>query len=447
MMTQSQIKIVPPEPSLMYSRVQLMFLQLLVVATVSIMLLFMPEPLGYVIFLISYGILIRFETRINICNWQSRILFLLALFNIGLWPWMNDLSLYVPATMFAVLSAFSIASMLRKQPMTMIYGGGHGHLLTHWRTSALWLVIFALGFVISLLMFQYLWLVLMLPVILIGGVVGTLWLQLYIKTSRINYDKGIIDGQFEYIELKKTRENIDNFYYHYTKETLHQTPNRSNQKPCCKDIAAMARKEEMRNKAVAANQRYLVVRQKGEIVGTISFFLMPDGWELTEIGKRLKIDIVRGTYGDIGLFDHFCIAQKFRNRPSIIQRLIRMAVEASFEADCSFVATFAFANVESLYHKIGFIPLLDEGMPSVYSGAPLKPMMLNLAHAAVCEFEDMQNRGYGKDSLLAETNLGERFFKRQVFRSFFRRIPAWQFDIERSVRGLAKDHTPDVPSS
>ncbi|KIC07233.1 hypothetical protein RA19_24875, partial [Leisingera sp. ANG-M1] len=254
-------------------------------------------------------------------------------------------------------------------------------------------------------MFQHLWLISLLPLTMAAGIAGTVWLQLQSKITGLHPGASFPDGELDFAELEPSEDNINDFYFHFARETLYQTPNRAGQEARA-EISVLAQGEKEKDTAVLHTRRYFVVRKNGRIVASISFVEMPDGWEQSEIGQSLKLDNLRQSFGAIGLFDHFCITHKFRNRPSIMQRLLRMAIEAAFEADCSFVTTFAFANIAPLYRKIGFVPLLDKNIPSVRCGADLAPMMLNLSQSAICDFEEMDKRGYGRDDLIGLSNLG-----------------------------------------
>lgn len=423
-----------------------MLVQMVVVTVVTLAIFYAPGATGNVLFAGLYAGLLYFERRLNILNWQTIVLFALALFSLTASGFSDHIGLYVPAALYGVLFAFSAIQLVRGRPMTMIYGGKYGHPSIHWRTSVLWLAVFGSALAISILMFQHLWLITLLPFIMVLGVIVTIWLQLQSKITNLVPGASFKEGELEFAEIERTDQNIDAFYIHFARETLYQTPNRVGQEARA-EISVLAQEEKDRDKAqgVLSTRRYFVVRKNDEIVASISFVEMPEGWELSEIGQSLNIEDLRRDYGTIGLFDHFCIAPKFRNRPSIMQRLLRMAIEAAFEADCSFVTTFAFANIAPLYRKIGFVPLLEKSVASVRCGAELAPMMMNLSHSAICEFEEMEKRGYGRDDLIGRSNLGERYFKRQVLKSVWQRHPAWKLDILSYVRDLSSA-TP-APSS
>lgn len=448
-------------PSQMYFRVRLMLSQMAVVLLVGGGLFFLPEPAGYATLLICYLGLAIGERRLGIVNPQTfAVLALGVLVVVGL-PWRDRYGLHVPALFFGVMALVSLVAMLRGRPITMVYGAGEGRVSLHWMTSGLWLLIYLVGLVVSLVMFRNPGLILALPALLVLGVAGTLWLQLVSRIGTGRALQAADAGEFSYRELPHAPSQIEAFYTHYIRQVLAQTSGakgRSGQKPAptlTADIPALVTAEmAAEGDAILYRQRYFVALEGNEIVGSVSSLPMERGQTLTEIAHPLRLDAL-SRYGKVIRCDHFCIEPRHRNKPELIQRLLRAAVEGAFEADGCFLVTLAYASVVPIYAKIGFEPMLAAPAPSLRSGAPLMPMVFNLARSAICDVDQVRRFGYGRDGTMGAAGLGERYFKRQVLRSLWQRTPAWAVDtrlwaetpVPLSHSSLARlDPRPEIPA-
>jgi hypothetical protein len=421
-------------PSKMYFRVRLMLAQMAVVLVVGGGLFFLPEPVGYAILLVSYLGLALAERRLGIVNPQTLAVLALAVLVVVALPWQDRYGLHVPALFFGVLALVSLVSMLRGRPISMVYGAGEGRVSLHWMTSGLWLVMYLGGLAVSLVMFRNPGLILALPALLVLGVAGTLWLQLVSRIGTGRALQAAEAGAFSYRELPHTPSQIEAFYTHYIRQILAQTSGakgRSGQKPApnlTADIPALVAAEmAAEGDAILYRQRYFVALEGGEIVGSVSILPMENGQTLAEIDHPLRLDALN-RYGKVMRCDHFCIEQRHRNKPELIQRLLRGAVEGAFEADGCFLVTLAYASVVPIYTKIGFERMLAAPAPSLRSGAPLMPMIFNLARSAICDVDQVRRFGYGRDGTMGAAGLGERYFKRQVLGSLWQLTPAWAVD-------------------
>ncbi|WP_310452586.1 GNAT family N-acetyltransferase [Sulfuritalea sp.] len=412
------------QPVVLFYRVRMMLAQMLVVLLATLSIFLLPLPHGYIVLTLVYGALLLAERRLSIRSPLTVGAFLLSAFVLvlnQLVEW-NAYGIYVPVAYFGLLFMIGAACLLRRHPASLYYSDGYGSLALHWKTSGAWVLIYAAGLAVSLLLTLQpglFWLLLVLPV---AGVLLTLWLQLVDSGPASRRSQSFSLGSFRFEEVPPHRETLGPFYTHLMRE---EKPNLIQGKGV--DMLSFEQQLQLRFESDApcwSSSRFFVAYEGKEIIGTISCRMKTVS---ARLGVESASDLVSvdrlGEYGGVMEVGRFSIGERYRLRQDVIQGLLRSVIEYAFENDAAFLVTQALQPSIPIYTKIGFQKISERLGLLQGTRTPVLLMVFNLAKRAVCDLEDARANFRLVGAL--SPYLGERYFKRQSLRSIFASKRAW----------------------
>lgn len=414
-----------------FYRVRMMMAQMIVVVLATFTIFSAPLSYGAAALTAIYGALLLAERRMSIRSPLTAGTLLLSVV-VLLANWLTDLgaySIYISAAYYGLLLLIGTVSLIRRHPMSLYYSDGYGSLDLHWKTSVLWVLIYAIGFVLSLLIPSYTDLFWLLPVLPVVGVLETLWLQLVDMGPRWRRAAQFSMGSIRVEEVASNREQLAPFYVHFVREAAHSLKQGREVRKLSFDQLLQLK---MECDSPSWNKtKFFVAIEGDEIVGTISCILKTADAQLgveAGISEPLNLEPL-AKHGKIIEVGRFSISDRHRFRQELVQGLLRAVVEYAFEKDAAFLVAQAYPNVVPIYSKIGFQKISDRVVHQKGTGSPVMLLVFNLAKRAICELEEPQTTS--RLETVLSPYLGERFFKRQSLLSIFNRRRPWSISSEQ----------------
>jgi hypothetical protein len=429
-----------------YARVRMMLVQMgMVVLTMFVMLL-IPMPYSLALLSLLYWAVVALERRMGVISPISHALLLacLVLFLAHVSFETESWEPYVPGILFSVLALVGGVCLLRRCPATLCYGGQHGALALHWRTSSLWFGIYCLGMFFSGLIVhhpQFFWI---LPLLPLTGVCCTLWLQLVDMGRAWRRPTQFSLGSFTFTQLQPVQGELQPFYEHFIREALPSI--RQGIRPGDDTFESLVKLKIECDQPTWGETLFFTAVAEGEVIGTISCMLKTDtnslGFE-TGHTHLLKLDSLR-SFGKVIEVGRFSISPKHRFGQDVIQGLLRCAVEYAFETDAAFLVSQSYLTACPIYQKIGFIKVNEQISHQKVLGVAIYPMVFNLARRVICESHaEVTNRL----SNVLSPYRGERYFKRLSITSLFRRTPVWALDDDEVISMISVNSSSNAVSS
>lgn len=413
------------QPVVAFHRVRLMVAQMLVVVFATGSIFFVPMPYGATLMALLYGALLYAERTLSV-----RSPLTIGVFALSLLVWLAQIlvdpgayGLYTATLYYGLLFAIGAVCLAWGQPLSRFYSGGLGLPALHWMTSVFWVLLYAAGLTLSLLIPRYPSLFIWLVVLPLAGVLVTLWLQLVDMGPRYRRCTAFHVGGFDFSQLKPNREALQPFYEHFVREASHSLKQG-------KDVRGLSFEQVLELKMASdtagwADTLFFVARDGEAVIGTISCTLRTADAQLgVEAGIRepLYLDALE-RHGRILEVGRFSINAKYRMRKELVQGLLRAVVEYAFEQDVPFLIAQAYPGVVPIYTKIGFELISDKVVEQTGTGAPVMLLVFNLARRAICEEKPAQVGASAEVNM--SPYLEERFFKRQSLFSLFNGKQPW----------------------
>lgn len=421
-----------PDPQ--FFRVQLLLVQMAAIVAVTSMMYVLPFSLSIVLLVMIYGGIVTMELWRGVRSPVSITLLFISIVFLGLGRVFTDelLQTIFPVVLFFSLCAVSAGFLAAGRPVTSFYGSKDAFLTLHWRTSALWLVVYAaslLGAWISLSSPALFWLV---PCVSGVGVALTFWWQLVDMGPAWRRARCFYVGNYRFEQVTANQQNLLPFYRHFLREAL-PAVRQGTDDPTLSGEAllerAMTLYADSWHKAT-----FFLAWQDNEVVGTIYCVAgnhLPLGFE-DAYAPPFSLQTLR-QYGRVVDINFFSIAKQHRFGQDLIQGLLRCAIEFAMENDACFLITQAYESALPVYKKIGFITLSDQ-IVQTRLGVPAALIGYNLARRAVCKTE--QQEVSSKLQEVMSPYVMERYFKRQVIRTLLGRKQAWQLSDQDMLRLL-----------
>lgn len=431
-------------PIVTFYRVRMMLAQMVMVVLATAFMLFLPLQISAGGLTLIYGAMIWGERHLGVTSPISIALLFasLAIFASQTLFGMEEYALYVSPFFFGVLFAVSAILLLARRPATLFYGGAQGVIELHWRTSSVWVVVYALGLGLGLVLPYYpegYWLMPLLP---LAGVGITLWLQFVDMGAAWRRPRSFNQGNYRLEQLPSTREGLRGFYEHFIREAMPSIRQGSRQEhDAYEDLVAL----KMESDAGSWSRiLFFAAYADGEMIGTISCMLKTSSGTLGfETGHSNPLSLTKlQKYGKVIEVGRFSIAPKHRFGQDVIQGLMRCAIEYAFETDAAFLVAQSYLSAFPIYQKIGFQKVDDRVSHQLGLGVAIYPVFFNLARRVTCESPaGVTNR---LSSVLSPYR-AERYFKRQSLRSLFVRKPAWALS-DREIAQLILSAPSSAPS-
>jgi predicted GNAT family N-acyltransferase len=421
--TSNQQKLRPTES---FYRVRLLFLQLATMVLATAIMYLLPLSVSFYFLVLLYGFVICTERRFKVWSPISLALFMVS---IALCVGQSTLDeagyeIYSPVILFGILFLVGAALLMLGRPATSFYGGELGLPELHWKTSMLWVGLYASAGFAGWMMVRYPFFYWLLPALMLAGAVVTLKWQLFDMGSAWRRSVFFTLGRYQFVQIANDSPQLLLFYEHFVREAMPAIKAGIGPKNLsCEQLVDLKMAED----AAGLNQTtFFLAFQDTKVVGTIS--CMTDGASKRlsfENGHSSPIDLQQlRNYGRVVEIGRFSISKDHRLGQDVIQGLMRCAVEFSLEKDASFLVTQSYLAARPIYRKIGFQALDEKIVHQRGIGTAVQLLFFNLTRRLICD--DELKPVAGKLQSILSPYLAERYFKRQALRALFYPRQAWQ---------------------
>ena len=410
-----------------YFRAQLLLVQMATVAVATLTMYLLPFFLGTGLLTALYGAIVWLEHRRGVYSPISLALLLLSatlLLNHGTLE-QSGYAIYAPVMFFGVLFVVGGALLLLRRPATTFHGGKFGLSALHWRTSALWVGIYAIcagmSWVVAGHHPELFW---MPPLLAIGGVALTLRLQLVDMGAAWRRPRSFTRGEFSFHQVPSDREHLLPFYRHFVREAMPAV--RLGVGPRDESFERVLDIKMANDEPGWPGVAFFMAYRGETVVGTISCVADRSGRDLPfekEHSSPISLTRLRD-YGRVVEVGRFSIAKDHRCGQDVIQGLFRCATEYALEHDAAFLVAQSYQAALPIYRKIGFTALSDQVVHQNGIGVGVVLAAFNLARRAICEVDAQQLAERMRGNMNAY--LAERYVKRQALRGVFRQAQAWR---------------------
>lgn len=439
-----------PQPVPEFRQVQLLLAQMVLVPCSTAALVFLPLPWNVGLMAIAYCVLIVDEHRSGIINPTSFALAGISLFALlvasttSVWL---DMPILVLLYNSALLSA-GIFQLMRGRHTAFGLGGTLGSSELQKKTAQLWTVIPALAMILVLLHLSLvsaqmtaspLLLMLLLAFLPLGGALLTVWMH-FVASVDTRSGFTVDDCRFE--RLPRGETDLRPFYRHFIREALPTI--RQGIAPDQENLDAWVQLKMDLDRESWSRTEFYVARHQGDIVGTIACTLRLPGAALGfEQGHSKPLSVLPLLpFGGVMEVGRLSVSGPHRFGRTVLQGLLRCAVERALAADAGFLVAQSFLSTMPIYRKMGFFVIDERVSHQTGLGAAIIPMAFNLA-ARVVSATDEHSRAAG---LHVAPMLAERYFKRQAARSLFSRTPPWTLS-DADVCAILQSTQTDTPSA
>lgn len=413
-------------PSLSFYRVRLLFLQLLAMVLATAVMYLLPLSLSFYFLIFLYGCVVWCERRYQV--WSPVSLSLLTL-SIALCLGQGVLEeagveIYTPVILFGSLFLVGATLAVLGRPATSFYGGELGLPALHWKTSLLWVALYASAGLAGWMTARYPVFFWATPALLLAGAMLTLKWQLFDMGSAWRRPVSFHLGRYRFQQIANDSSQLAQFYQHFVREAMPAI--KAGNGPKNLNLEQLVELKMAEDADGLKRTTFFLAFQDNKVVGTIS--CMTDGPSQAlsfESGHSAPIDLqsIRG-YGKVIEIGRFSISKEHRLGQDVIKGLMRCAIEFSLDKDASFLVTQSYPSVRSIYRKLGFQALDEKIVHQKAVGAAVQLLIFNLARRLICD-DDFKTIAGNIQSILTPY-LAERFFKRQAWRSLFLNKQAWQ---------------------
>jgi len=401
------------------------------------LLLLMPPWLAFPCGAALYAAIVLSEARCGITSPQSMALLIcFACFAIAdrIVPAAAPFEAYRTFGVFATLTAVSIALLVLRRPLTLLYAQSRGPRAVHEATSLIWLAAYAAGVATAAAAAAAApgsWLAFAPLGCALLGATAVLAINLIDFGPAHRREREFELSGFTFREIDRDDDAVDAFLESYAQEIWDAT-NRDR-----RTVKRYSREETLDDARWTeweledrSHCRYFQAYRDGKVVGGVGVALDRSGRKLpVEKSFGVSFDPLRRA-GRIMEVRRLSIAKDYRLQPDIIRGLFKCVIDVALETDAAFIVDFTFVFTAPLLGKVGFNALEAHGRKVYEFGSPMRLSIMNLAMLTV-------NRGEGissKESIVGLLNLylRYRYFQRLALRQWpiprYRRR-AWQLSL------------------
>lgn len=406
----------------------LMIFNLLSVAISIGTFYFLPLAGSFFIGIVLYSLLVFTEIKFQRLTPVTVLILLIYIF-LSITYFIFDQEEWMPysgSVFYFSLGLMAFILSVLKKPLTMYYSLGKGMLSLHNVTSWMWVAIYFMAGITSILLMPNVSFIYVPSLLIMAGLLATLFFQFCYLGPSSNRKKEFTMDMYDFKEIDSPQA-IDQFYTISSTEiwsAIAQSKKKS-VKTQSELMETMIRSDQEYTDGIV---RFIAYSKEGNPIGTI--FCVIDSPQGLPIERDTGINMANlRKMGKVIEVGHFVIDKRYRCKPDLFLGLFKGVIDFALAHDISFLANCSYSHSSAMYEKMGFVKISSCPIPDTILGVDTCPSILNLARLVVYH-EDITMGIVEQSKPILNQYTAERYYKRRLATGLFTSRKPYNLKIE-----------------